>query len=305
MNRFWPSAAIHAALILIGCGGASTSPNQVPTPIPTQSGLSAVGYVLLTGNPNVGMLSISEYPTGSVSALRTFQEVSGAKIRFDPSGTLWFDAIGEFIGYNPDGSSAGTIFVHGQLLWFDVRGNLYTSGGTNGGPGLDAYSMVSANGSVLSREITTVNGPCSAATDRAGNLYLSTCLLTPNGILYGSVSMYGPSATGNAAPLLTNQIATGPLTVDPSGNVYAVYNGALGIWSGTFTASAPTRTVSIGSNVAVIDLAVDRAGNAYVITEPAPALGGSTATLLYIANGGINPIVLQTGTFWSVAAPIQ
>jgi hypothetical protein len=269
-------------------------------------GLAAIAYATVSGtNSAGGTLAVNEYATASMTPLQTFPQFGGQNIRFDPTGTLWFDTIGEFVGYRPDGSTAGTMFnVGGGLLWFDAIGNVYTAEGATNGYVLQVFNRGAGGIATLVRSITMASFPCSAVADRGGNIYLSTCTATINGQTRGEVVVYGPLATGDASPLIKNAAATGPVTVDPNGNVYAIYNGTLGVWVGGFTAGPPAQSIAIGQGVVVYDIAADRDGNAYVITRPAAGKAGDPSTLLFIARGATSGTVLQTGLIDDVAVPV-
>jgi hypothetical protein len=123
MNRGWFIAAAVAALALGACAGGPGAAPAGPssTPIPSPPSLSVLGYALQSGGRSTPRV-LDEYPVASTSSARSFQELGGAAIRFDPSGTLWSDQIGSFVGYRSDGSNAGMMNPQDQLLAFDVRG---------------------------------------------------------------------------------------------------------------------------------------------------------------------------------------
>jgi hypothetical protein len=240
---------------------------------------------------------LTEYPLGSTIATNTFAENGGAGIRFDPSGTLWSDRIGDIAGYRPDGSSAGTIFgPSGSLRSFDVQGRMYIASARS----VDVYVLGAANAVTLVRSIATAAFACSSAADGAGNVYVATCSAGPQGPIWDNVVMYGPSASGNAAPLAANAGTTGPVAVDHAGNVYAMYSGVIGEWAaGTFGPGAPSRVLSIASGSTVLDVAVDHAGNVYAVTTPAPFFSGSS-NLVFFAAGSTTATPLQAGLIGGV-----
>jgi hypothetical protein len=301
MNNGWFVAAALAASALCGCGGGQGAAPAGPaaTPIPSPPSLSVLGYALQSGGRSSPRV-LDEYPMASTSSTHSFQEFGGAGIRFDPSGTLWSDQIGGFTGYHPDGSSAGTMNVQDALRAFDARGMLYAASCCS----INVYVVGIGNAAVLLRSIsTTPSFACSAAADGAGNLYVAFCTAAIGGSQWTNLYEYGPNASGSAAPIVTNTTATGPVTVDDAGNVYAPYNGAIGIWpAGTFSAGAPARTLPIAPGNAVTDIAADRAGNVYAITRPVSGGLFVTRTLLYFAAGSATAVTLQSGQIGSVAA---
>jgi hypothetical protein len=315
----WPVVAL-LALAIAGCTGSSTPVLSLPapTPVPTLPGVASIGYaaeILNVGSIGVEpSISINEYALGSTTSLQSFSQTGGARIRFDPSGTLWFDEGGQFAGFRPDGSVAGTICCGaGALLSFDLSGNLYTQGSsaitdTDGStyPALNVDLVGLGGAFELERSIAMTGFPCSAVADRLGNAYVTTCETSRNGPLYNSVMMYGPASNGLAVPLFTSTVANGPVAIDPSGNVYAAVTGGVGVWTGSFTSGAPTRTISVGYNITVFDLAADRNSNLYVVGRAAAATASTPTTLLFVPNGATTTATaLQTGLIEYVAAPIQ
>ncbi len=65
---------------------------------------------------------------------------------------------------------------------------------------------------------------------------------------------------------------------------------------------APDRTLPIVAGNAVLDIAADRAGNAYVVTRPSSSDLSLPRTLLYFAAGATSAMTLQSGQIGSVAA---
>jgi hypothetical protein len=292
--------ALLAAFALTSCGGGS-GPSAVVTPQPTPApqDFSGIGYALASGGRSQPRM-LNEYPSASTAALRTFTELGGGSIRFDANGNLWSDNIGWFTGYRPDGSSAGQIMLSGSLLSFDARGTLYVASVRS----VDVYAVGANDATTLLRSIITSDFPCTAAADAAGNLYVATCLNDPSGTVYGNVSVYTPSADGPVASMVTNAVARGPLTVAPSGDVYAVYNGSIGVWNaGTFGAGVPNRMLPVAASDRIMDVAADRNGNLYAVTRPSSGGFGATRALLYFAAGSATATILQSGALGAVATP--
>jgi hypothetical protein len=78
------------------------------------------------------------------------------------------------------------------------------------------------------------------------------------------------------------------------------------VWTGSFTSGAPTRTISVGYNITVFDLAADRNSNLYVVGRAAAATASTPTTLFFVPNGATTTATaLQTGLIEYVAAPIQ
>lgn len=290
--------AAFIAFALAGCGQGG---GAAPAPLVTAPGAGAIGYATVSGGRGQAR-SIDEYPAGSTSPLRTIAELGGASIRFDVLGTLWSDRIGSYAGYHPDGSSAGEINLPGALLSFDGSGNLYVATCCS----VDVYAVGAANTVTLSRSIAISSYACSAAADGAGNLYVATCTADLTGTRFGSVSMYAPGANGNAAPLVTDTTATGPLTVDPSGNLFAAYAGTVGVWpAGSFGSAGPSRTLPLPAGLRIADVAVDRGGSAYVVAWPLSAGRFPPATLFYVAAGARSATTLRSGAIDAVTVPLR
>ena len=145
--------------------------------------------------------------------------------------------------------------------------------------------------------------PCWVAADASGRVYVATCLAGPSpfNATLGPVLMYAPGASD---PSVTNTSATGPLAVDGAGNVYAVYNGAVGVWTaGTFGSTPPTRTLPAGPAGTIRSIAVDRAGTTYVIVRPTPTTFTTQSSLYTVAGGAATVVLVQTGFVDQVSAP--
>ena len=299
MSRGWFFVAL-VVFVLGGCSGGPGGGSAVTVPVATPSPppLDILGYAVVTSTATESRV-LKEYPLGSTIATRTFTELGGAGIRLDTAGTLWSDHIGDFVGYRSDGSSAGNIFgLSGSLRAFDVRGKMYVATCCS----LDVYPPGASTVAALERSITTTAFACSAAADGTGNVYLAQCTTGPSGNIWQSLRMYGPTASGNTPPSVTNAAATGPVAVDHAGNVYAVYAGGIGVWSaGAFSAGAPGRVLALTGGL-VGDIAADRAGNVYVVVQPAPFVSGSS-TLYFFAAGSNTPAPLQLGPFGVTTVP--
>ncbi|MDB5094382.1 MAG: hypothetical protein JWO85_2483 [Candidatus Eremiobacteraeota bacterium] len=295
-------AAAIAVVAFGGCGGGGGAPKIVtafispPTPAP---GADRLGYALLSGSRSTP-LDVTAY-SSSGSSLYSKQPFGGGSIAFDASGLLWFDRIGDLTAYLPDGSDAvlPSTYGIGALATFDARGNLYTTGADT----VSAYAIGSDRVPRLIRTLPTPLEPCWVAADASGRVYVATCLAGPSVFhpTLGPVSMYPPAAND---PTVTNTTATGPVAVDGSGNVYAVYNGAVGVWNaGAFGATPPIRTLPAGPAGTIMSIAIDRAGTAYVIVRPTPTTFTTQSTLYTVAAGSSTPVILQTGFVDQVATP--
>jgi hypothetical protein len=298
-------ARIAAAIAVVafgGCGSAAATPKIVtafitpPTPAP---GAERIGFALMSGSRSTP-LAITAYATSGLT-LYSVQPLGGASIAFDASGLLWFDRIGDFTAYLPDGSSAvlPSTYGIGALATFDAGGNLYTKYADS----VSVYAMGGDRVPRLMRTLKTPLEPCWVAVDAIGRVYVATCLAGPSifSPTLGPVSMYPAGATD---PIVTNSVATGPLAVDGPGNVYAVYNGTVGVWTaGAFGSTPPGRTLPAGPAGTIQSIAVDRSGTAYVIVRPTPTTYTTQTTLYSVAAGSSTPVVLQTGFVGQVVTP--
>ena len=179
----------------------------------------------------------------------------GGHPRFDNNGVLWGVSP---VGIKPDGTSAGRFALPGTLLVFDVSGNAYVADPTTNA--VDVYS-----GNTLVRQINVTAAPVGAAVDPAGDVYVAFA---------SGAAEYGPTGSGSISPIAVNASAGGAVATDGTGTVYALYNGAVGVWSaGTFN-SAPARTLlspyaPASGYAGFFDVGVDPAGDVYGGVLPA------------------------------------
>ena len=148
----------------------------------------------------------------------------------------------------------------------------------------------------MTRQINLSNPALSAAVDALGNTYLETTTV--------GVYEYVATANGNATPIASNLIASGPVATDGAGNVYAFYNNqqttlsTVGVWqAGAFGSNAPQRTISFpppefGPAIAPFGFGVDRFGDIYVLSGGSFGLSGP---VYYVPAGSTSYAVLPAG----------
>lgn len=252
----------------------SASPLSTLT-APTGSSFNAVATDGV-GNLYVGTSSpksedIREYAPGTTTAIRTLPGTTTTKIGAvdaiavsaggeifaaeDSGGVAAFGttATGDvsparyILGASQTGGGLSTLIVANSVA-ADSSDNLYIS--NVGAAGLMPIAVFgpTATGNVapirvIGGPLTTIGAVGGLATDSAGNLYVSNNTLVGNTIV-GRILVFGPTATGNIAPI--RQISgdatqLGPvfgITVDAVGNIYVL--------SATTAAMVPT-VVKFGS----------------------------------------------------------
>jgi hypothetical protein len=289
---------------LAGCGGAQSAPAPFPT--------TAIAYAALVrvSDPQLPVRA-QVFPTLMGPPSFSYAQLGGSRVRFDAASTLWDDQGSGLLGIRPDHSLIGPLFdLQGSLLAFDPSGRAFVSGAGNTfalpccsyGLGIYLFSSNAAVPSALAAGLGNADFPCSAAADAFGNLYVATC--APVSQAFESVSAYDLTGPSGVAGPFTHPTATGPVAVDPSGNIYAIVGSSIGMWSaGHFGASVPDRTLALGA-VTVFDLAVDGAQNVFVVTKPLGAPPSASATLSYFP-AGTGPLTLLQPDAISVAVPLH
>ncbi len=163
-----------------------------------------------------------------------------------------------------------------------------------------------AHTTVISGAATGISGPEGIGLDTAGNIYVSNRNGTVANPL-GSVSVFAPAASGNAAPtrtiggVFTLISAPQQMVVNPGGDFYVANGGNSTVnyfVAGASGNVAPTRSLNAapGGNFP-LGLALDTTGNIYVASisqinvyapgasgaaVPTRAIAGAATTILFI-----------------------
>ena len=146
---------------------------------------------------------------------------------------------------------------------------------------------------------TALSNAAGIARDAAGNLYVANPPLNPVG--GGSITVYAPEASGNAAPVRTiTGDSTGlydpvGIVLDRAGNVYVTNTYTVTVFApGASGNAVPIRTIESYSTIGGI--ALDSAGNVYVSS------GGGIAVYA-AANENATPIRTIAGSNTGLSCP--
>ena len=307
-----------AALLIGGCGGNSTSTTTITNPTspngPTKNtGVAQRIYVVQQAGSAAGsILQFSATASGNVSPASTITpNTLVSQVATDSYGNLYF-FNGNVVEYAA--GSSGTPTATRQInagtssriccldgLGVGPEGNI-VMGQDNGE--VDEWSAT-ANGSVApTRYIlgySQTGGGASpvivanqVTADSSDNIYVGA----GGGPGVAQVVIFGPAASGNAAPSRTvgpNGLAGG-LAVDSNGNVYVTssscsYSGSSSTCSGTISVYA-ARTTSTTTASRVItgpatklgllgQIKVDAVGNLYVVSTS--AVGTNPSVIVFSA----------------------
>ncbi|GAC1419890.1 MAG: hypothetical protein NVSMB62_13190 [Acidobacteriaceae bacterium] len=247
-----------------------------------------------TGNLYVSTSSpksedVREYAAGSTTASRILPGTTTTRIGAVDS--IAVSATGEiFVA-----EDSGGVAAFGAASTGDVAPARYILGSSQTGGGLS--TIVVAN---------------SIAADSSNNLYISNIGapgLTP-------IIVFGSTATGNVAPVraiggpLTTLGAVGGLATDASSNLYVSSNTIVGktvsgkilVFGPSATGNiAPIRQISGDATQLgpVFGIAVDPAGNIYVISATTTAMVPTVFKFSSTASGNVAPISSFTSTTWT------
>jgi hypothetical protein len=238
----------------------------------------------------------------------------------------------------PTATINGPSGVQFNLLTIDHSGSLYVAGNiytaacnspTSGGSEVLIYAPGATGKAAPARTITgsltgfqSMCGPSinGIDVDSAGNLYVASYTvigMPPNNIVYPAISVFSPTANGNAAPSKsiagpsTTIVFPGQVAVDAAGTIYVANTpptgpGSVLIFNSSATGNvAPTATLA-GPNTTIYNIrgvAVDSSGNIYVASlaeapAPNPALSGTPSILEFSpgSTGNVAPIRTISGS---------
>jgi hypothetical protein len=239
-----PAPLFLSLTILAGCGGA-TSPIASPIPAPalTPGGATTI-VVIQQASPAHQILSFSASGNGSVSPTHTLTLPVGVI-----ANTVVVDASGQ--------TYVGVFGIPNEVL-------VYAAGATG------AATPVRT----ITATLASFDSAMIIAVDFSGFLYVYSQSVQGRN---PSISVFSPAANGAALP---TRLITGSatlldygfgLTIDKSGNLYAVDTGGSG--AGEVLAFSPTATGNVapsrvitGSLGQTYGIDTDSAGNLYVLT---------------------------------------
>ncbi|MFI5351554.1 MAG: choice-of-anchor D domain-containing protein [Candidatus Binatales bacterium] len=283
---------------------AGTSGNTTPSAIigGSSTGLVNPSAIALDGNGNIyvanngsdvdGIDAVTVYPAGSNGNVAPSAIISGSSTGLDGPAGVAVDSSGKIYVANWD-SSTVTIYPAGST------GNVAPSATIRG------YA-------------TGLNDPSGITVDGSGKIYVSN-----QGSLNGgsdSVTIYAAGSNGNAAPSatiagpsanvggsITGLILPTGIAVDSSGNVYVANrvgfypgtesNGTLTVYpAGSSGNVAPSATIA--NLRAATDIALDRSGNIYVVSDGSES-GAKDTVAVYSAGSNSNAPPIAT-----IALPI-
>lgn len=347
----WPVPVITGLMAgLAGCGGngggsSSGSGGGGSTPPPP----TAVVHVYVIQNPATfgsGSGSILQFPATSTGSVSPSSSITA------PANT-WFDYVAT------DGS--GNVYTGTQSMTTnDVRE--YTAGSTGAATptrtlpedvttmigalqglaasasgeifvsedsGAVAGFSATANGSVAPAQyivgadeqgggLSTLVSANDVTVDGSGNLYVAN--EGAPGLM--PIVVFGPTATGNVAPLrsiggaLTTIAGITGMTADAAGNLYvasetAVFTGNSPVYTGSILVFgpgatgnvAPIRTISGASTTLgrLGGIKLDSAGNVYVVSESGTGTDLTVVKFAAAATGNVAPVSSFSSTEWTHA----
>ncbi len=285
---------------------------------PAADAQSAALYVT-----NSNSSAVAEFAQGAAGNLAPSVTVSGAAtlllspsgVAADSSGNLYVCnfasgpfATGSITVYPPAGAGnaapsftiagVGTQLAGPEGIALDSHGNIYVASLGNIVTEYTAGSSGNASpAAAITGSATMLAAPAGIALDSNGKIYVTN--LIGGASAAGSITVYAPGSTGNAAPTLTiagpDTGLAGPdgIALDAAGNIYVtnLTGGSSGAGSITMYAAgsngdaSPSLTIA-GPNTALLGpqgIAVDSGRNIFVansgdtITEFTPASSGDAA----------------------------
>lgn len=301
--------------------GNSTAQIVVPqnnvTPNPTAPSQVLFFPADATGNPA---------PTSSIALPSSLEIIALAT---DPSGNIYVLTNADLRVYaaNANGTATpirlipavtATTLPNATRLAADSTGQIYVVE-----PEAIAVFSSTANGAVapsrlISGSATSLYSIQSIAVDAQGNIYVLNSPSTGS----DSILVFGPTATGNVAPIRTitgaNTGLPGPspggscLTVDPAGDIYvggllninSNANGGIAIFApGANGNAAPTRVLTLGDTI-LWSIGLDASNNIYVVEaggyfDELVPLNPTVARFAADASGTPAPASRFTSSVWT------
>ena len=258
--------------------GANASGNAVPTqairgtPSPAGAAFDSAGGLYVAEDNH----SIAYYAAGATGAAIPTRTISGISAHL----------------CNPSG-----VAVQGALLYVaDGCGRVLVYSATANGNAVAPLQEISGSN-------TNLVSPCSVAVDSSGNVYVGD--RAPN----GTIVIFAPGATGNAAPLLTIPDAypgsgVQGLAVDSQRNVYASETNAIVVYGNALAAAQTTPSFQITGGSTQLatpqGLAIDSTDELWVSND-APPLGQSLIKFAAYVSGNVAPTQVISGPASGIA----
>lgn len=276
-------AVVLASTALVGLMATSGAAMAVTYDVAPRATIAG-GNTLITNPAGVSVDAAGNVFVSSYLGNRVSRFVAGQQGNVAPTSNL----EGATTGINrPQGigvSSDGRLFVpqvNGRVLGFQMT----------------------ATGNVApSTNLTGASNAQSVAFDSAGNMYVAD--------LGGTIRVYGANRTGAAAPIrqITGLSFVHGIAIDGSDRLYVANTGnkSIDVFApGASGAATPLRRI-VGANTGLASqgpggIAVDRAGNTYVITYEGPAKVDVFASG---ANGNVAPFATIAGANTNMESPV-
>lgn len=312
------------AALVASCGGSSGTPatHSVNDLLAATDGSATFSTALTPGGNYT--VSVQTQPTsrsGVAAAATRLYFANGTEYGSPGGGQEGW--LSNLIGYaaNSSGSVSATLTITSKNLTdryicvtTDVSGYVYVT--THGAFGPAAFSGILVFGpdqdgmAAPSRTLTVPGFPGVIALDRAGDVYVVASFPSPTGEAPGAELLeFAAGASGHATPVRTinlSDVCT-QLAVDGNGNILCASFRYMSNEIRVFTSDpssnvTPARTLSLASDLQLIDFCLDAFGNIFVAVQDngtrileLPGGAGGTGVLSSVA--GIPDGTLGSGFF--------
>jgi hypothetical protein len=203
----------------------------------------------IPGNTVTGVTAVDGISAGPTGEIFVGEDYGAAQV-FSATANGSVAPTRNILGISQPGGGLSTLGV-ATAIAADSSDNLFVVNAGNPGSAPIAIFSPTATGNVapirtIGGALTTLGQVTGLTVDATGNLYVGsvTSTFSNNVLTYvGSIVVFGPTASGNVAPMRT---ITGPLTtmaviggprLDASGNIYVV--------SSNGSASSATKTTTV------------------------------------------------------------
>lgn len=322
--------ALGVITLVVGCGSSSKSPTgggamtsvyviQNPAPLSAGSGTilqfsaTATGSVApvstITAPANTSFNSLATDGSGNIYAathLASGEDVrvytAGAKGSATPVRILPGNATTQIGAVDGLAASAG-----GEIFVAEDSGGVAAFSATaNGNVAPSRYIL---GDSQTGGSLSTVLIANAVAADSSDNLYILNLGIGP-GL---PIVVFGPTATGNVAPIrsiggamtMTTVGSLGGITTDSTGNLYVTNNtstGSILVFGPSASGNvAPIRVISGTSTQlgALGGIKLDSVGNIYVVSTSATRTNPTVLKFSATASGNVAPTSSFTSSAWT------